>query len=468
MSFSSAPKTVGSGVREAATRALSREGGPASRSGVAARLLAWALSGGVASKAAVLVTTFGAARSLAPRQFGEYAGLCATTQLAAGIWDMGVASLLTYEYASSSMSVREALGRCVRLRASTLVLWLGAFAFGAAVVARDGDVPTSAMLYFAAASLCAGSGTLASAMLNARLRFRESSAATAIGRWVTAAVSLAGLPAIALIRGPVAFAAAVLAGEAATMGASWLAAALLLKRAAGPDQRRAETGAPGAAVGKGAAGLDLRRALPYAANGILAVLYNRFDVVILAGLSSVSQLASYAPASRIQDALYLLPNALGTVAFPLVAAERLGTRASGRLMTRFSLLGLVLAIPATAACFVLMPAIVSLVLGPGYAGVATPARILIWFLPLSAVSAPMVAALAGSNRAVDTTKIFAVAAGVALALHLALDHWLGAVGGAIASLAREPAVLALSWMLARRAGLLGQPAGFASGQAYGS
>ena len=186
MSFCSAPKTVGSGVREAATRALSREGGLASRSGVAARLLAWALSGGVASKAAVLVTTFSAARSLAPRQFGEYAGLCATTQLAAGIWDMGVASLLTYEYASSSM-------------------------------------------------------------LNARLRFRESSAATAIGRWVTAAVSLAGLPAIALIRGPVAFAAAVLAGEAATMGASWLAAALLLKargrsRSAPGGNRRAGSG----------------------------------------------------------------------------------------------------------------------------------------------------------------------------------------------------------------------------------
>jgi O-antigen/teichoic acid export membrane protein len=336
------------------------------------------------------------------------------------------------------------------------------------MIARDGDLPTGAILCFAAASLCAGSGAIALAMLNARLRFRESSGAIAIGRWVTAAVSLAGLPAVALIRGPVAFAAAVLAGEAATMGASWVAAAIRVTRAGGSDEREAETGAPGAAVGKGAAGLNLRRALPYAANGILAVLYNRFDVVILAGLSSVSQLAFYAPASRIQDALYLLPNALGTVAFPLVAAERLGARGSGRLMTRFSLLGLALAIPATAACFVLMPAIIRVVLGPGYAGAVTPTRILIWFLPISAVSSPMLAALAGSNRASDTTRIFAVTAGVALAMHLALDHWLGAVGGAIASLSREPATLGIAWMLARRAGLFGRPTGLAPEEVYRS
>ena len=454
MSFPFALKIVGSEVREVARRAISRDlnGESNSRAGVAARLLGWALSGGMASKTAVLVTTFSVARALTPRQFGVYAGLCATTQLAAGAWDMGVASLLTYEYASSSMSVSEALRQCARLRISTLILWLGAFVFGTTVVGRDGDLPTGAILCFAAASLCAGSGTIALALLNGRLRFRESSCATAIGRWVTALVSLAGLPAIAFIRGPLDFAAAVLAGEAATMGVSWVAAVFPLMRAAGADKRKVETSTPKAAD------LRFRRALPFAANGLLAVLYNRFDVVILAGLSSVSQLAAYAPASRIQDALYLLPNAVGTVAFPLVAAERLGKNRPGRLMTRFSVFSLAVALPATVACFILMPAIVRVVLGPNYAIATTPARILIWFLPISAVSSPMIAALAGSNRAIDTTKIFGIAAGVALTMHLALDHRLGAVGGAIASLSREPAVLWLTWILVRRAGLLGSPA----------
>jgi O-antigen/teichoic acid export membrane protein len=101
---------LGSEVRQGTARAISRPRAAPSRASASAKLLAWALSGGLASKAAVLVTTFGAARSLTPRQFGEYAGLCATTQLAASVWDMGIAYLLTYEYASSSMSVREALG----------------------------------------------------------------------------------------------------------------------------------------------------------------------------------------------------------------------------------------------------------------------------------------------------------------------------------------------------------------------
>ena len=58
-----------------------------------------------------------------------------------------------------------------------------------------------------------------------------------------------------------------------------------------------------------------------AANGLLAVVYNRIDVLIVGGLASVGQLSLYAPASRIQDALYLIPSSLESVAFPVMSIK---------------------------------------------------------------------------------------------------------------------------------------------------
>lgn len=81
-------------------------------------------------------------------------------------------------------------------------------------------------------------------------------------------------------------------------------------------------------------------------------------------------------------------------------------------------------------------------------------NILIWFLPLTAVAAPLIAALAAAGRGADTTKIFATAFAIALSMHVLLDRRLGAVGEAVASLLRDPFALLVSFLLAKRAGLL--------------
>jgi O-antigen/teichoic acid export membrane protein len=46
--------------------------------------------------------------------------------------------------------------------------------------------------------------------------------------------------------------------------------------------------------------ITLRRSSPFAANTVLALAYNRLDVVVVAALTSVSEYSKYAPASRIR------------------------------------------------------------------------------------------------------------------------------------------------------------------------
>jgi O-antigen/teichoic acid export membrane protein len=244
-----------------------------------------------------------------------------------------------------------------------------------------------------------------------------------------------------------------------TLGVALVAGEVLTLAVAVGALQRSVTSIPDMPAERGAA-LKLKEALPFAANGLLAMAYNRFDVVILAALASTAQLALYAPASRIQDALYVLPSSIGIIGLPLVAAAVGGQRAAegiAILVKRLVFLGLAISVPLTVALFVFAPQAIRFVLGADYSGSTTPTRILIWFLPLAALTAPLLAALAGAGHSVETTKVFAVAFTVAMLGHASLDWWLGATGGAVASLLRDPAALLAAYFFAVRAGLLRKP-----------
>src|SRR5207249_11931759 len=78
-------------------------------------------------------------------------------------------------------------------------------------------------------------------------------------------------------------------------------------------------------------------------------------------------------------------------------------------------------------------------------------------LPAAAIGAPLLAALAGSGRAGDTTKAFAAAFVVAAVLHVLLDPVWGANGAAVASLTRDVANVLIAAWFAHRAGVLNRP-----------
>jgi len=414
-----------------------------------ARRFAWVFTGESISKIAVLATSLIAVRALAPVEFGIYLGLVATTIIAAALWDLGVSTVLTRELAAERLTTRQAVVRAAELRVRSLPVWVGTFALGSAILGSAADVPPATYAVFGATSVVIACHTIALSVLRARLRFKTAALVLAVGRWGTAAVSLLALPTPALVDPFLMLAIALLAGEVITLVSAIAASALQNLRSAGDT---------GSTDGARASRITLRASLPFAANSVLNLVYNRLDVVILAALSSPQQLALYAPATRIQDAFHLIPGAISVVGLPMIARSS-GPGSDGRetrsLITQLMLIGVTLSLPVSVLGFVYAPAIIDFVLGPDYLGAVKATRILIWSLPLSALTAVLVAALAATGHALDTTRVFVVAFTVATLAHLSLDWWLGATGAAIASLSREPAALAAAFIYSRRARLIG-------------
>jgi O-antigen/teichoic acid export membrane protein len=311
---------------------------------------------------------------------------------------------------------------------------------GFATLERSYPISASVFGMFALASLLSSIQVPVLAGLRARMSFREATFASAAGRWTTT-----GLVAVAFLaaspREPLfILAVAHAAGEAVTtvLGFVLLQPWSTYSRTEDWDPSR----------------ITVRAALPYASNSVLNVAYNRLDVVIVAALTSAGQFAAYAPASRMQDALYLLPSSLSVVAVPVLARYASGrdvSRHMAALVRKLWIGGAALAIPGSIVLFVLMPQVISLLLGSAYAGSAAPTRILMWSMLLAVFGAPLLGVLIALDRGVDTTRAFAAAFCVSLVLHCSLDWWLGAMGAAIASLSRDAANVVVAAFYARRA-----------------
>jgi O-antigen/teichoic acid export membrane protein len=405
--------------------------------------IGWTLGGDSASKVAVLILNLLAARELVPTQFGLYVGILAVSLLGSALWDAGVSTLVSVEVAKNAAPVSKALGRALTRRLPTLPVWGAVLALGFWILTRSGPVDPAVLAVFSIASLLSSIEIPVLAALRAQLEFREATLATAAGRWTTT-----GLVAVAFVavRSPdalIVLALATVAGEAVTTA---LGVGSLRPWAAPQSPPRTGTWDPSA--------ITLRKALPYASNSVLMVAYNRLDVVLVAALTTAGQFAAYAPASRMQDALYLLPGSLSAVAVPILARYAAGHDAAMNmtaLLRKLWLVGVAVALPASLLIFILMPQLISVLLGAGYGDSTTPARIVMWSMLLAIIGAPLVAVLVALDRGVDTTRAFFAAFVVSAVLHCSLDWWLGAVGGAIASLARDGANALVAGIYARRA-----------------
>lgn len=403
-----------------------------------ARAVSWSVAGDGTSKLAVVVVNVMVARALAPERFATYVGLLAAAYLGAAAWDAGVSTLVSVERARSHASLRSLANRVVQTRLRSLPAWFVAFVLGTLAVALATGPSIVEIAPFVVVSLTISLEQPAFAALRADLRFRQASVALSIGRWV--AVAVMGV-AVAQGAGRVDLTAVGLAqaiGEAALL----LAAGLSLwwrhdPGVAGWDDTR----------------IRLRAALPYAANSLISIAYNRLDVVVVAVLVPTAQLAAYVPASRIQDAAYVIPTAIAVVALPYLSrdAERVDADAAARrTLKRLWIVGSLVAVPAAVVATLLMPEVIGLLLGPDYATAVLPSRILIWSMPLSVIGAPLLAFLISRGRGAQTTTAFAVALVVSLSLHALLDPRFGAAGAAVASLTRDAANMVVAGLLVWR------------------
>lgn len=391
----------------------------------------------IASKGAVLATTVIAARMLDSSAFAAYSGLLAVALLAAAFWDAGISTLVTTA-ASRHAPVGAVLRRVVAARLMTLPVWLGAIGLGVIVFGSKSEVLPATITSVALCSLAAASSLPLLATLRGRLLFGRSAVAAAAGRWLTALVTLGVLVANPAGDRLLFLFLAQAAGEMTILAI----AALFVMGASGDGTERAFD----------RSSIGLRQSLPFAANSVLSVAYNRLDIVVVATLTTTAQLAAYTPASRLQDALYFLPTALAAIALPYLSrsfAAPDGVAASRVVIRQLWRIGLLLAIPATGVLIVGMPSAIRLLLGPGYEPSVVPARILSLSMIIAVIGGPMLALLIAAGRGPATTKAFVAAFGASLALHFSLDWWLGATGAAIASVTRDLVNVAVAAYFAR-------------------
>lgn len=407
------------------------------------RALSWTGGGDLLGKVALGGLTAVAGRGLSPRDFAIFVGLVASGVLAAAVWDLGASTLLSREVAASRASASDAMRQAAVFRLRTCWVWLVIFVPTVFVLIGAGASQAPAIAGIGIGSILSAISILPLAAARARGYYPQASACLATGR----ATSLAAVIPMFVFRPPNALlwlGTALALGELVVLVFS----VVLLRRSAH---------FPVAINKGGGAIITFRKAVPLAVNSMLATAYNRYDVILLPALASLGQLAAYAPASRVQDVLFLIPSAFTVVATPHLSRlfGRTNTpEETGRAMRRFIAVGLAVALPVSALCFIFADSLLVVFLGPHYGAAVPSVRILVWFLPFATVEAPVIAALIAANRAGQTTVIFFVTFGAALILHLALDHRFGAVGASFASLVRDPVGLAVALILARRLGLL--------------
>jgi O-antigen/teichoic acid export membrane protein len=400
-------------------------------------IIAMGKSGGgdLAAKLALLATNVIAARVLGPADFAAWAGLLASGLIAAAIWDFGVSTLVTAE-GSRAAPLLPVLRRVLAVRVRTMPLWLGVLAIGIVTVARIAPVPPLAALVVTVGSIAIATAAPLTASLRSRMQFGAAAIAIAAGRWVTA---VAALIIVAFARTGASltlllFATAV--GECVVVGI----AGVFLARGRSTSSRLWNPRR-----------ITLAHAAPFAANQVLSIAYNRLDIVLVAALTTASQLAAYAPASRLQDAVYLLPAATAAVSLPLLTRSFDAGDASNVLpiLKRIWLPALAVGMPAFIVLEATMPYVVRALLGPDYVAAVPAARIVAGSMLLAIVGAPLVALLIAGGRGAATTRAFAAAFGVSAGMHVLLDPSLGAIGAAASSLGRDVVHVGVCAFLAR-------------------
>jgi O-antigen/teichoic acid export membrane protein len=190
-----------------------------------------------------------------------------------------------------------------------------------------------------------------------------------------------------------------------------------------------------------------RRALPFAASGIVANLQTRIGPLMLGYLSTSSELGFFAAASRFGSVARLVPQAMFAGALPVLSHEHGRDRASAERMARgFDAMLLGGSIAAAACCALFAGPVLRLVYGPSFTQAASA---LVW------VGLALIPLLSNSGR-----KVFLYATGgeasvvrwstIGLIVQTALGVvMIPALGGAGAAASLAAAEAAIWWPLRR-------------------
>lgn len=245
------------------------------------------------------------ARGLGPEGFGLYATALSTAGLLEYVLEMGLGPVVTRRAAQDPAGVRPWLSKVVILKGILVVACAGIVGGTISIWANHPDLPIASALAVGSLGLFSIGETYA-AVLAGTQRFGERSAFLVAYRAANLAV-LAVLVAAGVSSVPV-----LLFGS--------IAVGLLYAGAMGTRVRRyARAGA--VARPEGGLGLVLREGIPFAAGNVLgAVPLNLPTVAVSLGMG-LSAAGEFQAASKLFLAMGVIPGAVGSVAFPHMAAK---------------------------------------------------------------------------------------------------------------------------------------------------
>jgi O-antigen/teichoic acid export membrane protein len=399
-----------------------------------ARLSAAFLGSNLARAAIGFGLTFALARSLGAERFGRWILCSAWASTLTVLVDLGFGVLLTRDGARADSEPGRLLSGALALRLALAVPLAALLYVGAGRLSSD--VETIAGLRVA---VVLGTAGAAYGCFGALFRSQPRWLPTVLGvETGCLALQLGG--AWWLVRSGAGIVA--LLTLAVAMQLAQIAMAVVCWRTVFGDRARVGLASPDAIIALA------RRALPFAASGIVANVQTRIGPLMLGYLSTQSELGLFAAASRFGSVARLAPQAVFAGALPVLSHEHGRDRASAeRVFHAFDAVLLVTSAAIAAGCLLFAAPVLRLVYGPSF---VPAARALVW------VSVGLIPLLSNSGR-----KVFLYASGgealvvrwsaVALAAQVCVGAMLipalGSVGAAVSVAAGE----AVIWWPLRRA-----------------
>ena len=422
--------------------------GSASAADDASRGSAIKLGAELAGRVLALATTLLVARVLGVADFGLFAVLSGIAVIVAELSDLGLQGIAVQALVSGSLPLSALVRAKARLTVGLLLAaaaaaalpqvlsWSTALAPEAWRAPWDAALRRVPMLFPLIVYSAAASWT---ELLGIALRVR--------GRRRLEATTIVSFRAFGLVL----VAAALLSGTG-LRGLVWafalsalfaLALAIVFLRASALGEDRVPGIDPGI-------GRTLKASAPLAVNGMLAILSLRIELLALALFGGSRETGLFAAALKVVELMNVIPAAVAAGAMPALTRE--AAQGTDPVRRRTAATAALLAAPAAAGLILVAPGIVSM-LGDGYAGAATPLRVLAPALLALFMNTVLLHALIAAGRARRLPLLTAarVAAATALAFVL-IPRW-GATGAAAGFLLAEVMLLVLASRSCAGAGL---------------
>lgn len=390
----------------------------------------------VATVALGVVTTALLARHLGVSGFAAFNYAIAWGLLFTPLTDFGLRQAAVNRLSVREVSPSEIAGSLLTLRLIMALVFGGGAALLALVVSPDRTVLLGSLIV--CLGLVVGTPGILAAVVQTAMKpaWTIVSNISASMAWAVVALVL-----IALDVGPVALVAGVVgAGVVSSLIQAWMA------------QRLASIGRPT----RRALRALLRLSIPLGIGAVAVAIYYRIDSILLYNISGSEEAGHYAAAYRLVDQVQVVPIAIVGALFPLIseAAATNPARLRRFVSTAWEIL-IGMALPIVAIGMAVAHPLAGLLFGDEFRGPTGTVLILIW----PVVGAIFLGYLAGALvPAINMVRLWTVIVfgGVAVnvAMNLLLIPPFGARGAAVATVATEFPVMALTlWFACRRAAL---------------